>query len=78
MTPYLLVGLGLVALTALVVVAVLPHLRNTAAATRTARSGRGRHHEDTVEIVAQTYMPPIGRRRIAAETDTQILKAVDE
>lgn len=78
MTFYLLVAAGLAALTALVVIAVLPHLRRTGAVARLARSGRGRHHEDTVEIVPQTYMPLIGRRRIAAEADTQIIEAVDE
>lgn len=34
----------------------------------------GRHHLDTVELVLPDYMPPIGRRRIAAETDTQRLE----
>lgn len=31
----------------------------------------GRHHVDTVQHVRPDYMPAIGRRRIAAETDTQ-------
>ena len=31
----------------------------------------GRHHHDTVEIVLPGYMPPIGRRRIAEDTNTQ-------
>ncbi len=34
----------------------------------------GRHHEDTVEVVPQSYRPLIGARLIAAETQTHRLE----
>lgn len=36
-----------------------------------------RHHEDTVDIVPGDYTPSVGRRRIAAITDTQQIEAGD-